>query len=299
MKRLVMCTSTGCLEYAPERYRNLGIDIIRIHLFFKGREYLEGYNLDPVDLYAQMEEIKEVKDALPRTAMPTYEEVSGHFQKAIDDGYGEVIVIAISSGLGGTYNFISLVAKDFADKLKIHVFDSRITCFCEGYMAVKAKELVDKGVPTPTIMKELEWIRKHQQFIGLDEKLDYLILNGRLKGAKAYMGKALRIVPVLHFGEDGNLSPLFNAMGVKGAIVKTINLLKEDIIRGRDEKDYILSHVFTGPSTLAKMKKIEETLGMKTNHEDVIMSPVSGIHNGPWLAGYCYTPIRRDDEPLE
>ena len=105
MKRLVMCTSTGCLEYAPERYRNLGIDIIRIHLFFKGKEYLEGFDLDPVDLYKQMENAKEVKDNLPHTAMPTYEEIAGHFQKAIDEGYDEIICIAISSGLGGTYNF--------------------------------------------------------------------------------------------------------------------------------------------------------------------------------------------------
>ena len=35
----IMCTSTGCIEYAPERYRNLGIEIIRIHILFNGKEY--------------------------------------------------------------------------------------------------------------------------------------------------------------------------------------------------------------------------------------------------------------------
>ena len=50
-KRLVACTSTGCLEYAPERYREYGIEIIRIHILFEGNEYLEGYGLDPVDFY--------------------------------------------------------------------------------------------------------------------------------------------------------------------------------------------------------------------------------------------------------
>ena len=43
----IMCTSTGCIEYAPERYRNLGIDIIRVHVLFEGKEYLEGLDLDP------------------------------------------------------------------------------------------------------------------------------------------------------------------------------------------------------------------------------------------------------------
>ena len=299
MKRLVMCTSTGCLEYAPERYRNLGIDIIRIHLFFKGKEYLEGFDLDPVDLYKQMENTKEVKDNLPHTAMPTYEEIAGHFQKAIDEGYDEIICIAISSGLGGTYNFINLVAAVYIGKIKITVIDSRITCFNEGYLAVKAKELVDKGVPTETIVKEIEWIKARQEFIGLDEKLDYLIFNGRLRGAKAYVGKTINIVPVLHFDRSGYLVPLFNTIGVKRSIMKTCELLKSKIIGNRDEKDYLLFHVYTGPSTLEKMKEVEKAYGIKTNHEDVIMSPVSGIHNGPWLAGYEYIPLRREDEPLD
>ena len=37
----IMCTSTGCIEYAPERYRELGIDIIRVHIIFEGKEYLD------------------------------------------------------------------------------------------------------------------------------------------------------------------------------------------------------------------------------------------------------------------
>lgn len=298
-KRLVMCTSTGCIEYAPERYHNLGIDIVRIHLFFKDKEYLEGLDLDPVDLYKQMENTKEVKDNLPHTDMPTYDEMRAHFDKAISDGYNEVICISLSSGLGGTYNFIKLVAKEYEDKLKITVIDARVTCFIEGYMAIKAKELVDKGVPTETIVKEIEWIKAHNEFIGLDEKLDYLIYNGRLKGGKAYMGKLINIVPVLHFEKGGTLVPLFNAVGSKKAMKKTCELLKNEVIKDRKPEDYLLMHVYTGSSTVEKLKVIEKEYGIEMTHEDVIMSPVSGIHNGPWLAGYLYIPVRREDEPLE
>ena len=295
----VMCTSTGCIEYAPERYHNLGIDIIRIHLFFKEKEYLEGFDLDPVELYRQMENTKDVKDNLPHTDMPTYEEVKKHFDKATEDGYDEVIVIAISSGLGGTYNFIQLVAKEYEGKLKIHVVDALITCFIEGFLAIKAQELVNKGTPVETILKEIEWIKARREFIGLDEKLDYLIYNGRLKGGKAYMGKLINIVPVLHFDEKGCIVPLFNTVGIKKALNKTCELLLKDVIKDRKKEDYILCHVFTGPSTVAKLREVEKNYGIEMTHEDVIMSPVSGIHNGPWLAGYMFIPLRREDEPLE
>ena len=297
-KRLVMCTSTGCIEYAPERYRNLGIDIIRIHLFFKGKEYLEGIGLDPVDMYKQMENVKDVKNDLPRTGMPTYEEVKSHFDKAIEDGYDEVICICISTGLGGTWNFIRLVAQEYEGKLKIHVIDSKITCFIEGYLAVFAKQLVDKGVPTEIILKELQWIMDRRQFVGIDGKLDYLIYNGRLKGGKAFMGKMMNIVPVIHFNEKGEIVSLASTMSQGAALKKTVNLIQE-YIGDRDPKDYLLFHTYTGPSPVDKLRVLEEKMGVKTNHEDVIMSPVSGCHNGPWLAGYCYIPLRRSDEPLE
>ena len=75
IKRKVVCTSTGCIEYAPERYRQLGIDIIRIHVLFKGKEYLEGLDLDPDAFYKDLETLEDPKNNLPRTAMPTEDEI--------------------------------------------------------------------------------------------------------------------------------------------------------------------------------------------------------------------------------
>ena len=54
-KTLVMCTSTGSLDYTGDTYKNLNIDIIRLHVYFKDNDYLEGYNLDPVKFYQDLE----------------------------------------------------------------------------------------------------------------------------------------------------------------------------------------------------------------------------------------------------
>ena len=75
----VICKSTGCIEYAPERYRQLGIDILRIHVFFKGKEYREGLDLDPVEFYRQLEELEDPKNNLPYTGMPDTEEIRACF----------------------------------------------------------------------------------------------------------------------------------------------------------------------------------------------------------------------------
>ena len=294
----IMCTSTGCIEYAPERYRNLGIEIIRIHVFFEGKEYREGLDLDPVEFYNRLETIEDPKNNLPYTGMPETEEIRAAFDSAIENGYDEAMVFVLSAALGGTYNKISLIAREYEGKLKIKVIDTHLTCFGEGLLAIKAAEFAAKGMTSDEIMKEISWMMKYQEFIGVDGKLDYLIYNGRLKGGKAFMGQMLNICPVIHFGQDGEIVPLESVRTPKKALARTCELLKEKI-GDRDPKDYLLWHIYTGPSLIANLREIEKKYGIETNHEPVIMSPVSGAHNGPWLAGYGLAFIRREDEPLD
>ena len=298
IKRKVMCTSTGCIEYAPERYKKHDIDIIRIHVHFKGKEYLEGLDLDPDAFYKELETLEDPKNNLPQTAMPSPEKIREHFDKAYEDGFREIIVIAISAYLGGTYNLIRLTAEEYKDKMNIIVIDSKITCFGEGMLAIKAAEMIEQGVPTDTILKEIAWMMKHQEFLGVDAKLDYLIYNGRLKGGKALMGKMLNICPVVHFTHDGELCALQSVRTPKKALAKTCEILKE-MIGDRSPEDYLLWHTYTGPSLLEELLEIEKKYDIHVNHEAVITSPVSGCHNGPWLAGYGLLFLRREDEPLE
>ena len=294
----IMCTSTGCIEYAPERYRNLGIDIIRVHILFEGKEYLEGIGLDPVEFYNKLETLENPKNNLPKTALPSRGEICEHYERAIAEGYDEVIVYAISSGLGGTYNQLTLVAREYEDRIKIHVVDTKITGFVEGYLAVHAARMVEAGKTSEEILKETAWMMKTQEFLGIDGKLDYLIYNGRLKGGKAFMGQMLKICPVVHFNREGECVALESVRTQKKALMRSCEVLKEKI-GDRSPDDYILFHIYTGPSLLETLLPIEEKYGIKTNHEDVILSPVSGSHNGPWLAGYGLLFLRRDDEPLE
>lgn len=294
----IVCTSTGCIEYAPQRYQELGIDILRIHIFFEGKEYREGLDLDPVAFYERLETIEEPKKNLPHTGMPDTEEIQACFENAMAQGYDEVMVFAISSAMGGTYNKICLIAKEYEQKLKIHVIDTKITCFGEGLLAIKAAEFAKAGMSSENILKEIAWMMKHQEFLGVDGKLDYLIYNGRLKGGKAFMGQMLNMCPVVHFTKEGEIVALETVRTPKKALARTCELVKE-LVGDRDPKDYLLWHIYTGPSLITTLREIEGKYGVETNHEAVIMSPVSGCHNGPWLAGYGLAFLRREDEPLE
>ncbi len=296
-KRLVMCSSTSSLEYAPERYRNLGIELIRVIVVFEGKEYHEGLDLSPYDFFKRLETIEDPRSNLPHSANPVLSEIAEKYQSAIDRGYDEIIVVTLGSTLGGTYNSIKLVREDFKDKIKITIIDSGIAGFGEGMLAAQVADLVKKDVPTETIVKELEWSKAHQEFIGVCGKLDYLVYNGRLKGGQAFIGKALSICPVLDFTHDGRLETFAKVMSQRKANERMCEeLLKR--IGNRKSEDYYLWHNFSGEHSADMLKEIEKKYGIICNHEDVIGSPVIGCHTGPYLAGYGLFFKRREDEPL-
>ena len=97
MSTKIICTSSGCIEFAPERYRNLGIDIIRLHVIFEGHDYLEGFDLDNDKFYSKLETLEDAKNNLPKTSMPSAEAVKEVLDRTVADGFDDVSAVAVSS----------------------------------------------------------------------------------------------------------------------------------------------------------------------------------------------------------
>ncbi len=292
----ILCTSTGAIQFAPERYQKYNIGIVDIHFIFKGVEYLES-EMDPHQFYTELETLENPRNNLPKTAMPTMAEIHAHFDKAVEEGYDTIIAYVISTGLGGTYNAFLNAVKEYDKQIDIHVVNTKIAAFSEGIHAIRAAQMVEDGCSVEEILKESEWAINNQEFWGIDGKLDYLIYNGRLKGAKAFMGQVLKICPVLHFNRDGEIEAVESVRTQKKAVVRVCEKLKE-IIGERAPDDYLLFRIYTGKAMEDVLAEAEEKTGLKPNHESVVMTPVSGCHNGPWLAAYGLYKIRREDEAL-
>jgi fatty acid-binding protein DegV len=84
------------------------------------------------------------------------------------------------------------------------------------------------------------------------------------------MGQLLKICPVVHFNEKGECVSYETVRTPKKALMRTCDIMKE-IIGDRAPEDYLLWHVYTGPSQIEILKEIEQNYGIKTNHESVIM----------------------------
>lgn len=274
----IACTSSGCLT--AEELVKYNIDIIPLIVEFQGKEYREGLDISQKHFFTLLENNPNI---LPKTHMPNTEDIESVLSCAIDKGYTDIIVIGISSGLGGTCSKIKVVGKYFQDKIHVHVFDSRITGFHEGVLAIAASIMSEEGLTVAQIIEKLAQIRENSFMFGACINLDYLIGNGRLRGAQAFLGKTLKICPTLEMNSEGEIVSFKKNLHPTKAFLCAGEKVKQTL---ENCNNYILWSFSTGQEPNYILNKIEKKLELAPNLPPQTMSLSAGVHAGPYLGGW-------------
>ena len=275
-KKLVVDTSTGGLDYYPFEHH---IKILRISIFLDHQSYLDGSELKADEFY---EILREKPDLIPKTSQPSIGDVIDFFEHLYDQGYDEFYVTTISSKLSGTYNVIKLASEELKDKMHIHVFDTLTVCFSEGLFALEAEKLLKEGKSFNEIDEVLFEKRKHNTIFFAVDSLSYLVKNGRLSNAQAFIGKVLKIKPILQVQETGHIVSIEKVRNIKNAL-SSISSKVIAYANGRSFDAYIL---YTGNPKLKThfIETLKADLGLEKLYE-APSTPVVGAHIGPDVVG--------------
>lgn len=276
MKKIVCDTSTGGLDYYPHEH---GVKLIRIKIFINDKSYQDGSELKADDFYQLM---RQDPTMVPKTSQPSMGEIIHFFEDLYEKGYDEVFVTTISSVLSGTHNVIKLAAEELKDKMHIRVFDTKTVCFSEGLFALEADKMIKMGKTFDEIEKRLEEMRHQNTIFFAVDSLTQLVLNGRLSGAQAFMGKLLKIKPILQVQESGHIVSIEKVRNIKNALSSITGKVK-DYTNGRPYDAYIL---YTGNPSLREffVEILKEDLGLENLYE-APSTPVVGAHIGPDVIG--------------
>lgn len=276
MKRAIVDTSTGGLDYYPFDHN---VKMIRIKIFMNEKGYLDGSELKADEFYRIM---REHPDMVPKTSQPSVGEVIQFFEDLYQEGYDEFFVTTIASVLSGTHNAISLAAEELKDKMKIRVFDTKTVCFSEGLFALEADKMLQMGKTFDEIEEKLSDMRKKNTIFFAVDSLTQLVLNGRLSGAQAFMGKLLKIKPILQVQESGHIVSIEKIRNIKNAL-SSISSKVQAYANGRNFDAYIL---YTGNPRLRDffVETLKDELGLENLYE-APSTPVVGAHIGPDVIG--------------
>lgn len=275
-----------CCDVPMHLVKEYGMYVLPLKVIYQDHEYLDRVNITPEEVYANFD--KEI----PKTSLPSGEDVNKVFAQIRDDGYQKVIAITLSSGLSGTYNVVSLMAQEFED-LEVFVLDTKNIAIGSGFHAIQAARYIEKGMTFEEITKKLQSDIPKSKVFFVVSTLEYLQKGGRIGLVASLFGNALNLKPIISCNEEGIYYTVAKVRGRHKSISKLIDIAMAEI---GQYKRYNLAIVH-GDAQEAVTKVIEHVKPQLPNAEVFVegqISPVLGVHTGPGLIGIAFEGL--DDE---
>ncbi|MCP3028095.1 DegV family protein [Halobacillus sp. A5] len=274
MKTAVLTDSTA---YLPKKTRQSNhIHMVPLNVVFGEESYQEEIDLSADDFYDMVKENEE----LPKTSQPSIGMMKEKLEELAKD-YDAVVAIHLSSGISGTYQGM-VTAGEMVDDIEVHVFDSEISCFMQGYYALEASELADNGEIPEQILSRLKEMKQSMRAYFMADDLSHLQRGGRLNGAQAFVGSLLQVKPVLHF-VDTKIVPFEKIRTRKKALKRILTLFEESISKNGHYKASVIH-----ANRREDAQQIKEEIESEFDNVEVTVSyfgAVIGTHLGEGAMG--------------
>jgi DegV family protein with EDD domain len=188
---------------------------VPLHILLDGDDRRDGFDEVPEDIHKRH----------ATTAAATPAELRAAYQRALADSDGDgVVAVHISSGLSGTCRAAELTASDLGPAVR--VIDSKSTAMGTGFAALAAARAASAGGDLDTVTDAAAAAVNRTHAYMVVHRLDNLRRSGRIGGAKAWLGTALALKPLLHV-DDGKLVLAQRIRTSKGAITAMIDQVCE------------------------------------------------------------------------
>ena len=196
---MVKILADSTCDLSPSLISRYKIGIIPLYVHLGEKEYKDGVDITPSDLYKWSDEHNET----PRTSAPGIEDIESFLDK---DSADEYVIFTISSSMSSSYNNCILAAEDLEMTDRVHVIDSANLSTGIGLQVIKAAELAAAGMTASEIAAEIEKIKGKVRASFVVDTLTYLYRGGRCSGVSAFLGSALRLHPRIEV-IDGAMHP--------------------------------------------------------------------------------------------
>lgn len=276
MKIAILTDSASNLsaEYI-KKHKNLYS--IPLMIMIDGQGFRDQVELSAEKVYDQID-THNISTSLPKT-----EDLVATLEKIKKEGYTDVIVINISSGLSGTFNAFRL-GFEHVEGLKITHYDSKTLGMGLGFLVDYALELVESKTPIKKIIENLDTLRyKDSAAIYTINTLKYLRKGGRIGKVEGTIGDILRIKPVITVNDEGVYITLSKAFGMKRSLISMRKILVEQF--GSDLIDLVVHYGNDPDQALELGEKMKAHLNIRSVTISQL-TPVLGVHTGPDMVAY-------------
>lgn len=275
-KYKITTDNTADLPYSY--YREHDIEYMYLTYQLEGINYGKNNELNCKEFYDKMR-----NGSMPTTSQVNSEEAKEVLRPFLEEGF-DILHLAFSSGLSGSYNSVRLAAEELQEEFperKIVVVDSLCASLGEGLFVDKAVELKEEG---KTLEENAAWLEEHRKnfchAFTVDD-LFHLHRGGRVSKAAAVVGTMINLKPLLHVDNEGHLTPIGKVRGRKKSLAGLVALMEERVGSWKDKNAKIfISHGDCQEDAEYVAKLVKEKFGYETFLINTIGATI-GTHSGP------------------
>ena len=271
----------------PESYiqeKNLGI--MSLSYTIDGETYDRSHELPVKEFYAKMR-----GGSLPTTSQVNPEAAKEIFLNMMQESDADILHIAFSSGLSGSYNSARMGAQELAEEYTDHrviVIDSLCASLGEGLLVHKAVMNKEKGMSLEDNAKWLENNKLHLVHNFTVDDLFHLHRGGRVSKTAAVIGTMINLKPILHVDNEGHLIPLSKVRGRKKSLNALVDSMEQQMGSFREQNDIVfISH----GDSIEDAEYVADLVKQRFGIESFLIhyvGPTIGAHSGPGTLALFY-----------
>jgi DegV family protein with EDD domain len=268
---------TDTCHYLPrEMLEARGIHQVSLYVHSAGAARREAEIADLDAYYAELRDL----DHLPTTSQPSIGDFLAVYEPLLTEGR-DVVSVHLAGGMSGTCES----ARQARDQLgegaqRVHVVDSESACGGEGFTVLAASAAAEAGLGAAEVAAHARAARAKMRMWFSVDTLEYLRRGGRIAGAQAWLGAALKIKPILTV--ESEITPIERVRTSGRAFERMTDYLRSRRDDGADA--WMVQHIQAPERAAELADRGREIFGS----EPVLVSeigPVIGTHVGPGLLG--------------
>lgn len=258
--------------------------VVNLTYIIDGQSYVpDGTDAHTRSVYDRMREGKMITTS--QVNSETWKEA---FEGILQQGH-DILCVAFSSGLSGTYQAATVAAEELREKYperKLEVVDSLAASAGEGLLVYYTLKNREKGM---SLEENTAWVRANVDNVVhwfTVNDLIHLMRGGRVSAVSAYVGTLVKIKPVMHVNEEGKLIPREKVMGRRKSLRALVDKIKEKIVDPEGQL-VTISHGDCEDEARWVGEQIKAELPM-VDVQISYVGPVIGAHTGPGVvAVFC------------
>ena len=279
-KITILSDSTS--DLSKELIERYGIRILPLHVVLGDREYEDGVEIGPDEIYAWADEHKDT----PKTSAPSMEQTMDMFRDCLGED-GEIIVFSISGSMSACYRIMQMAAEELGLADRIHVIDSQNLSTGIGLQMIRAAERAAEGADAGTIAEEIRALRPRVRASFVVDTLTYLHRGGRCSGLAALAGGVLKLHPRIAV-ENGAMHPEKKYRGRMDRVILEYVKDMEEALKTAEPDRVFITHSGCSEAVIGEVRAYLESLG---RFREILVTRAGSVissHCGPGTLGVLF-----------